>query len=1807
MATSREFARRLSHIVDSMDVATTSGSSTSDRLNEVGAIGKAFDIIDSGIIQNGINVVEKFDIDLDRITTQPNLEPGKLTLTHYGIASLVYSGMNPNDGQVHNGDPERLAYGLTVASVVARNPNLSYSATVEASKSDYDRIAGDAKAQRDIDLGKYNPSTGQYRTDPNSPVDIHGNKWGTRVDQKYNQQQWNNVLSRAASESLGIGSSGYDVHGGFGAIDQDGSDNDSISNTAGWGSWGASEDDDLDGDGFNASGGNEGGAGNDGPGSSSGGPSGAETHGAGFGASDHDGSDNDSLGGGSWGGGSDAEAGSGGGDSSGKPVVIDMDGDGIELTPLSESVTTFDFDNDDFNELTAWTAGDDALLVFDLENDGQVTQAKEIAFAQWTEADDTDLEALASEFDSNRDGVLDQNDTNWASFKVWQDRDLNGEVGEGEMRSLDEAGIRSIGLETRDNTAATLPDGTVIHGLVDVQRDNGEIVDGADVAFAYNSLGFRTYIDAGGDRVYQFEDGEIQKSKLLSETDTDFNLGDTGSAWIAAEGNILANRLDASAKAENILLFGDAGDDVLLGGAGNDFLIGGSGADSLSGGAGHDLLFADSDDLNSSATIDGGEGYDQLIITDDVAVNLNVDDLAIEAVTSGAGADIIQGTDNSVNYVFDAAAGDDHLSGAGGNDLLLGGEGADTLKAYSGDDTLLGQNGADVLDGGDGDDFLAGGAGDDSLKGGAGNDTYYYNRGDGKDRIYDYAEKLFVEKYEYKETVEYQEKYNYHEKVSRSSFYGKRSEWVNELRTGYRTATREEVRVGEREVLREVDGGIDTLQFGIGIALSDIVLSRSGDDMIVELRDPENADLISADQIIIEDWADQKNRIENFSFADGNRLDFSQITQATYGLGEEDQIDGTAEGDFLSGGKGDDNLKGNAGRDILTGGEGSDFLSGGNGKDLLFGGAGDDVIEGGQGDDYLIGAEGTDKLTGGAGKDVLVGMDGVDVLLGGDGDDLLLGGSGADSLQGGAGDDTYIYFRGDGKDEIHDFKQVEETYSERYLAGKKYQRSGKSGRWVNDYRTRTKTRTVELDAGNDKLQFGYSIALADLFFETQGDDLLIGIRDLENAGKQLVELDDQLTIKHWAHDENRIETLEFITGLQLDMSDITYARSGYEADDLLQGTDGGDILSGGDGNDQLKALAGNDYLIGGLGDDDLFGGAGDDDLFGGEGNDTLTGAGGDDYLIAGSGNDILKAGAGADVLISGAGDDVMQGGLGNDVYIVNRGDGKDVIDETAYADVQESYTYTERVTRPQFTWKGQSFGGMVTVNETRTGYRTVTRAVEGGDDTIQFGAYIDISDLMISMSGNDLLIQLQPLDDNAEVTDQVTIKEWISPEFRVENLRFANDFAVDLGQIEYAASGTENDDKLTALDDKSSWLGGGEGSDELTGSSQSDVLFAGTGADVVSGGNGDDVYIFNRGDGHDRLADSGSTAVGDDPDAPGGDKLLFGTGITIEDLVLQRDGHDLHIYVRNYTETETQLSELNDSVLITNWADQSDRIEVLQFFDGKDFDISQVANTYLGQDLLSEQSSPVNDDLTGSAVSDWLDGFAGDDVLHAGGGDDYLFGRTGNDKLYGQAGKDILSGGAGDDYLAGGDQNDLLAGDSGNDELRGGKGYDILLGGSGDDAINGGEGDDYIIGDTGADTFTASKGFDIYKFGFGDGQDSYSGSNQSDLKNSDVFVMEDDVRKESIWFERVDNDLVLRLLGSEDSIRFSGWYQSNAAEKSVLGFQAGENLLYSTDVSQLVSAMASFEPNDGSTAYGVRGSELPDPVKVAVDSAWKAA
>ena len=120
--------------------------------------------------------------------------------------------------------------------------------------------------------------------------------------------------------------------------------------------------------------------------------------------------------------------------------------------------------------------------------------------------------------------------------------------------------------------------------------------------------------------------------------------------------------------------------------------------------------------------------------------------------------------------------------------------------------------------------------------------------------------------------------------------------------------------------------------------------------------------------------------------------------------------------------------------------------------------------------------------------------------------------------------------------------------------------------------------------------------------------------------------------------------------------------NGTAEDDVLLGENslsnsinadaGDDLLIGFDNLDFLSGEEGNDFIVAGRGSDRLFGGSGSDFLFGGDGNDNLRGDSGKDVLLGNEGADFLRGDNGKDLLV---------GGEGSDVFILQPGQGTDII------------------------------------------------------------------------------------------------------------------------------------------------------------------------------------------------------------------------------------------------------------------------------------------------------------------------------------------------------------------------------------------------------------------------------------------------------------------------------------------------------------------------------------------------------------------
>ena len=131
------------------------------------------------------------------------------------------------------------------------------------------------------------------------------------------------------------------------------------------------------------------------------------------------------------------------------PLVLDLNGDGITSTFISESNTHFDLDNNGMRERTGWVQSDDALLAFDKNQDGKINNGTELfgnntLLKNGTKAANG-FEALR-EYDENRDGVIDAKDNIYNALSLWQDTNSDGVSETGELHTLKELGVASINL-----------------------------------------------------------------------------------------------------------------------------------------------------------------------------------------------------------------------------------------------------------------------------------------------------------------------------------------------------------------------------------------------------------------------------------------------------------------------------------------------------------------------------------------------------------------------------------------------------------------------------------------------------------------------------------------------------------------------------------------------------------------------------------------------------------------------------------------------------------------------------------------------------------------------------------------------------------------------------------------------------------------------------------------------------------------------------------------------------------------------------------------------------------------------------------------------------------------------------------------------------------------------------------------------------------------------------------------------------------------------------------------------------------------
>ncbi|OAM52090.1 hypothetical protein A7981_00960 [Methylovorus sp. MM2] len=1445
------------------------------------------------------------------------------------------------------------------------------------------------------------------------------------------------------------------------------------------------------------------------------------------------------------------------------PIVLDLDGDGVELISRDTSSAYFDMTGSGYRNHTGWVGADDGLLVLDIDHDGVIDQAKEVSFALWTDnPDDSDLDGLKATFDNNHDGVIDVDDDSFVGLRIWQDINGNGVSEAGELKSLNEWGITSISLNsvsTNWSSGGNQVGGFTTYDKVILDTNGNPVITqgfAADVGFGYEENSWKTSVTNG--LITTTESGGLT---LASTTTAQLKLNISNGSFDGAVGTSGNDSLTSSGS-DVVVLEGGNGNDTLKGGSGDDWLNGGNGIDELSGGSGDDTLIIDASD--NLLKLDGGKGFDTVLVTGTTGVTLNLTKAHIEVAIGSEGNDIFSATSSETKQTV----------------------------------ALFGQDGNDSLNGGWLRDILEGGKGNDTLTGNYGNDAYIFSRGDSVDTIIERVASATAKAD--KDTLILGDNISLADVVIAHS--------GNDLLVGIKPVDTDipaSVNTDQQmidyilslddhiiiqnweqtkfkvEYIGFADGGVYGLDYwitgttGIDSGANTLVGTSKAD---VLSGGPEGDAMRGGkgnDAYVVDDQDDVVIELNN----QGTDTVFSTITYSLSNFVENMQLVGTNTID-ATGNSLDNKLTGNSANNKLSGGEGNDTLDGGIGVDTLIGGQGDDTFKvdhvndviselSNQGKDtvlssittYTLSAE-IENLT--LIAEALVGNGNAsnNVITGNNYNNILDGGAGHDTLIGGLGNDTYYI---DSLTDKITEKKAEGTdtviSSLNYTLGKELENLTLSEVAGANTLVATIASGNELNnvisgnsldnklnglAGNDTLNGGIG---KDTMAGGAGDDIYV----VDNINDVVTEVSGQGT-------DSVISNLTFYTlgnfveNLTLGGTNTSNGTGnslnntivGNSADNVLDGGAGNDILSGKTGRDTMIGGAGNDtYLVGSLGDvvtetDAVLKTGGADIVYSdinyslGDNveNLVLTNTVNISGLLAtdATGNSLINMiyGNNADNLIDGmGGNDSMYGGYGDDIYLLDNANDKiyesanqgiDTVITTVSLSALASNVENLTLLGVATTAVGNSLNNLLLGNE-------LSNKLSGssGNDTLIGGLG---NDSLYGGTGNDYYLVNSSSDlvgdssvsggnDTVDANFSYTLGSYL------ENL-ILNEEIGSNGQR--ALTGTGNTLHNTII--------GNSANNTLTGLDGNDTLDGRAGADQMIGGNGNDTYVI------DNISDT---------------IIEVSTKTTEIDTVLSSIDHSLGSNLENLTLTgiatingmgnalnnnlignmsRNQLKgdigndtldggigidtlsggagndtyivdSVSDVVLETNTAgNDAGGVDLVQSTAATYILSEHIENlTLLGTAAIDGTGNALNNKITGNAAANKLDGGAGNDTLIGGRGDDTYYVDSLSDTVTEAASQGI-------DTIITGINNYVIASNVENLTLLGsaviGKGNtlnNLIQGNIQSNNLDGSSGNDTLLGDAGNDTLLGGAGNDFIDGGTG--IDSMTGGTGDDYYTVD--------------------------------------------------------------------------------------------------------
>lgn len=185
----------------------------------------------------------------------------------------------------------------------------------------------------------------------------------------------------------------------------------------------------------------------------------------------------------------------------GSPLVLDLNGNGINLVSPSQSTATFDINDTGSRQQVGWVGATNGILVFDRNHNGQIDNASEwfgehfSATGATPPANQTGFQALATLAQagatsfSKATSLIDPTTgiDYFDELQVWVDANQNGQVDAGELHSLSDLGITSISLQSTQVNQNV--GGNVVESTATYSMANGTTRAIDDIGLATSAAG----------------------------------------------------------------------------------------------------------------------------------------------------------------------------------------------------------------------------------------------------------------------------------------------------------------------------------------------------------------------------------------------------------------------------------------------------------------------------------------------------------------------------------------------------------------------------------------------------------------------------------------------------------------------------------------------------------------------------------------------------------------------------------------------------------------------------------------------------------------------------------------------------------------------------------------------------------------------------------------------------------------------------------------------------------------------------------------------------------------------------------------------------------------------------------------------------------------------------------------------------------------------------------------------------------------------------------------------------------------------